>query len=214
MSLIGQSWIRIYHSLDWGFRPDPAVCHWYAVFPNKLTIVFKERTWYETLAEDVAKEIKRESEGMHVVETFADPSIFRKSGETLFSVGDIIENTGVPLTPSINDRTRFGMAICTYLNTILEEQTTDEDGKSYIREFPMLQILEHACPELLRTFPDMLSDPKDPNRIADGGEDHWVVSLAYLCMGDAPPPRDPSRPQMGRWQMPKSAWNRSWTTQV
>lgn len=210
-SIVGQSWIRIYRSLDWGFRPDPAVCIWYAVFPSGLAIAFKEKHWLETVAADVAKDIKRESKDMHVIDTFADPSIFAKRGESLFSIGDIIENNGIPLTPSVNDRTRFGLAICDYLNSRVKDEVETEDGSRIIREYPKLQILKDGCPELIRTLPDIQADPSMPSRIADGGEDHWVVSLAYFCMGDSPPPRDPARPVTPRWMLSKKAFNRSFT---
>ena len=208
-SILDQPWIRLYRSLDWGFRPDPAVCIWYAVFPNGLAIAFKEKHWLETIAEEVAKDIVKESAGMRVIDTFADPSIFAKRGESLFSIGDIIENNGVSLTPSVNDRTRFGLAICNYLNSTVKDEVDDGEGGRMFVEYPKLQILKSGCPELIRTFPDIQADPAMPSRMADGGEDHWVVSLAYFCMGDAPPPRDPARPVTPRWMLSKRAFNRS-----
>jgi hypothetical protein len=202
-------YIRIYRCLDWGFRPDPAVCIWVAVLPNGHTIAFKERSWRETLAKDVAKAIRLESEGMHIIDTFADPTIFAKRGETEFSVGQIIENERVPLTPSINDRTRFGLAICDYLGTVL----TDGQG-----DYPKLQILDKdgrwGCPDLIRTIPDVQTDQRDSTRIADGGEDHWVVALAYFCMGDTPAPKDPDKPSRPRWMMSKREFRTSFGTTI
>jgi hypothetical protein len=191
--LLDQSWISIYRCLDWGYFPDPAVCLWIAVLPDGRAIVFKEKSWRQTLAAQVADEIKRESEGMRVIETFADPSIFAKRGETLYSVGDIMENQGVPLTSSINDRELFGYAIHDHLNTL-------------INGVPKLQVLErsgrYGCPDLIRTIQEVQVDPKDPRKIGQGN-DHWVVALAYFCIGQAPPSRDPELSSLRRWMMPK-----------
>jgi hypothetical protein len=222
-SILKQPWVKIYRSLDWGFRPDPAVCHWYAVLPAGNAIVFKERFWKETVAKKVAEAIKRESEGMRIIDTFADPSIFAKRGESdeHFSIGEIIENNGVPLTSSVNDRTRFGLSICDWLNTIIEEQTPteEEEAEGIIHiSYPKIQVLDQngrlGCPDLLRTLPDILSDQKDQTRIADGGEDHFVVSLAYFCMGDAIPSRDPEVPSKPRWLMSKREFNKSFSNRL
>lgn len=216
-SILSQPWIRIYRSFDWGFRPDPAVCHWIAVMPRGNAIFFKERSWKETVAKDVAAAIKRESEGMHVIDTFADPSMFAKRGEATFSIADIFESNGIPLTPSVNDRTKFGTAICDWLNTIIEEHGPGEDD-SLVASYPKLQVLAPqgrlGCPNLIRTFPDILSDARDASRIADGGEDHYIVSCAYFCMGDAPPSRDPEKPTTPRWMLPKRAFMRSFPSRL
>lgn len=212
------SWVRIYRALDWGYRPDPAVCLWVAVFPNTLTIVFKERTWKETLPKKVAEDIKRESEGMRVVETFADPSIFARKGESEYSVGEMIENGGIPLTRSINDRERIGPPIWEYLNSTVTE-IVSLAGQEVVKEYPTLQILAPSeggrmgCPNLIRTLPEMQADPSNPKRM-DDGEDHYVVTLAYFCLGDTPPPKEPGHPNRPRWMMGKREFARSWGTSV
>lgn len=170
-------WMGIYRAIDWGWFPDPAVCLWIAVLPNGRAIVFREKKWNRTIASKVAQDIKRYSEGLHIVQTFCDPSMFINTGETEYAIGDYFENEGVPLTPSINKRELFGFSINQYLNNII-------DG------LPQVQILNgdgqrFGCPDLIRTIPNMEMDPIDPNKIARG-EDHWVVALAYFCTGSAP----------------------------
>lgn len=201
-SILDVPWLSIYRAMDWGYFPDPAVCLWVAVLPNKKAVVFKERTWRRTLAADVAKDIKRESEGMRIVETFCDPSMFIKTGVAPYSIGEIIETNGVPLTPLHNDRALFGYAIHEYLNTMVEE------GEGML--VPQLGIIKGygpnlptGCTELIRTLPMMRMDKNDPRKIADG-DDHWVVALAYFCMGQAPPSRDPQQPTTKRWMRPKT----------
>lgn len=190
--LFAHSWLAIYRAIDWGYDPDPAVCLWIACLPDKRSIVFKERSWKRTLAGDVAREIKRESDGMHIVESFCDPTMLIKEGQ-VYSIGEIFEQQGVPVTAGTNDRILYGYSIHDQLNTVI-------DGK------PQLQIVQplglYGCPDLLRTLPELQKDKLDPRKLADG-TDHWVVALAYYCMGLAVPSRDPEKPAVPRWMRPK-----------
>ncbi len=191
--LLDQPWLHIYRALDWGYAPDPAVCLWIAVLPDTTAIVFKERTWTRTLAADVAKAIVKESQGMRVVETFCDPTMFIKSGASVMSVGDLFETNGVPLTSSINKRESFGYAIHQYLNQIIDQH-------------PQLRIVKplglYGCPHLIRTLPQLRMDKHDPSKIAEG-EDHYAVALAYFTLGLAAPSRDPVSPVIKPWMRPK-----------
>lgn len=191
-NLFDYSWIRIYRALDWGYSPDPAVCLWIAVLPNGRAFVFKEKHWNATLAADVARSILQESEGMNISETFCDPTLFTAGKGNDFTIGQIIEMNGVPLTQSINDRMVAGYAIHEYLNTLLPDM------------LPKVQFLEATgrigvgCPFLIRTIQEMRTDKKDPSKIADGN-DHWVIAFAYFCMGKAPDSVDPQRPTQYPW---------------
>lgn len=191
--LFHYSWLSIYRAIDWGYFPDPAVCLWIAVLPNKRAIVFKERTWRRTLAADVAQQIKQESDGMHIVETFSDPTMFAKTGAAVYSIGEIFEQNGVPLTPSQNSRELFGYSIHNYLNTVIDE-------------LPQVQIVKpvgmYGCPELIRTIPELTMDKSDPRKIAEG-EDHWAVAFAYFCMGMVPPSNEPESSPIPRWMRPR-----------
>lgn len=179
--LFEHTWLRVYRAIDWGYFPDPAVCLWMIVLPNKRTIVFKERSWRRTLAKDVATQIKKESEGMHIVESFCDPTMLIKEGQP-YSIGELFEQNGVPVTPAINDRVLYGYSIHDQFNTLI-------DGT------PQMQIVApvglYGCPDLIRTIPQLRTDPTDPAKIANGN-DHWVVALAYFCMGQASPSTDPT----------------------
>lgn len=187
-SILDVSWISIYRAIDWGYSPDPAVCLWIAVLPNKRAIVFKERHWKRTLVKQVARDIKQDSEGMHIVESFCDPTMLIKEGQE-YSIGELFEQNGIPVTASKNDRALFGYSIHEHLNTLI-------DGR------PQVQIIEHGCPDLIRTFPQLRTDPVDPSKIADGN-DHWVVSLAYFCMGQPVPTKDPDNSTTPHWMRPK-----------
>jgi len=187
--LLEQPWIAIYRTLDWGFSPDPAVCLWIAVLPNKRAIVFKEKSWLLTSAADVAKDIIAESAGMKIHGTYCDPTMFvgSEASEGL-SIGDIVENNGVDLTPSINDREASGLAIHEWLNTLI-------DG------VPRIQVLRNGAPDLIRTIPDMRGKKTNPMSLADG-EDHWVISLGYFTQSDITAAQAPSKSRIPRWMRP------------
>ncbi len=203
ISILSQPFLSIYRAIDWGYHPDPAVCLWIAVLPNKRAIVFKERTWKETLAADVAKQIKRESEGMRVIDTFCDPTMVIQTGQNPYTIGDIFEQNGVPLTPSVNKRELYGYAIHNYLNTIIDE-SVDETHPNLV---PQLQILAengiYGCPKLIKTLPMLRMGHPDPTKIADG-DDHWAVALAYFCMGQAMPSADPQVSTVPKWMRPRA----------
>ena len=182
-------WLNIYRSLDWGYYPDPWVCHWHVVLPNKHKITFKERQGTRMLAADVAQLIKQQSKGMHVVTTYADPTMFIKTGNAPYSIAEIFEQNGVPLTAAQNDRELYGYVLHDMMNTIIDDH-------------PSWQIVEPACPELVRTIPLLQMDSNDPRKIANG-PDHWAISCAYFGMGDSPPSRDTQVPATPLWMQPK-----------
>ncbi len=184
-SIFDLPWISVYRAIDWGYHPDPAVCLWIAVLPNKHAIVFKEMTWKRTLARDVALAIKRESQGMHIVDSLCDPTMFVKTGTIEYSIGELFEQQGVPLTAAQNSRELYGYSIHEQLNTLIDQH-------------PQIQIVEYACPNLIRTIQTIQMDPLDPRKIAEG-EDHWVVALAYYAMGKALPSHDPKVSAIPRW---------------
>jgi hypothetical protein len=198
-------WISVYRAIDWGFNPDPAVCLWIMVLPNGHEIAFKERHWKKTLAKDVARDIVKESAGMHIPETFCDASMFSKDGNVDYSIAETFENNGISLTPVRNDRKLAGYAICEHLNSVIVANGEMKDGT--VRKHPKLQILfpdwGRGCKELIRTVPLMVRDALDPEKIA-AGEDHWVIALAYFCMGRAAPSHDPIRSEVPYWMRRKA----------
>lgn len=186
-------WIQIYRSFDWGFSPDPAVCLWIASLPNGRAIAFREQDWLMTTAAEVASTVKKRSDSMRVVESYADPTMFANQKATeLQSIGDIFAANGVSLTPSRNDRSAIGFAIHEWLNTILE------DG------LPKLQIFAPGCPKLVKTLPMMRIDPKNPTRIADSKNDHWTITAGYFCMGRIGVSKQPTVSHVPIWMRPKA----------
>lgn len=127
-----------------------------------------------------------------------DPTMKIKDGATVFSIAELFEINGVPVTASVNDRTTFGYAIHDFLNTLI-------DGRPKIQVVrPTAASPGLGCPELIRSLPQMQMDPKDPARLADSDDDHWPISLAYFCMGIAAPAQRPDQPSaLRKWQRAK-----------
>jgi hypothetical protein len=135
-----------------------------------------------TVATEVAHEVIGSSGDLDIVQTYCDPSMFNGSRSGAVSIGDVFEQSGVPLTPSINNRADAGTAIHTALCTILG------DG------LPQLQIWREGCPELLRSLPQLQANPAHPDRIADSEVDHHPLALAYFLLGAGPRHRGPYVP--------------------
>jgi hypothetical protein len=136
---------------------------------------------------------------MNIVESFCDPTMLIKEGQP-YSIGELFEQNGIPVTAARNDRILYGYSVHQYLNTIIDEH-------------PQLQILKGSIPngigcfDLIRTLPLQRTDPTDPAKLADG-EDHWVVALSYFCMGEAAPSTTPEYNETPRWMRPKPTQRR------
>lgn len=195
-------WLHIYRVFDWGFNPDPAYCLWVGVLPSGREIPFKEQLWIRTPAREIAEDIKRQSDGMHIVATLADPTLWDGEKEMDHCLADEFETRGVPLVKAKNDRTAAGYAIQEHLHSILQ------DG------LPKLQIIERekgdrveieGCPYLLRSLRAMRVDRKRPGRIADHKHDHPTICLGYFCMAGVTPTQIPSQSFIKTWMQPKTA---------
>lgn len=195
-SMLEWSWMNVYRLFDFGWH-DPSVCVWVAVLPNGREVPFAEASWVQTPIQSIAIDIKRMSEGMRVVTTIADPTIWGGEKEMGHSLADELENTGIPLTKGKNDRVAAGFAIQEHLNSVLE------DGG------PRLQIYDpglpgKGCPTLVRSLRAMRVDKKHPGRIADHRMDHMPICLGYFCMAGVGPTRVPNMSTTPRWMQHKT----------
>lgn len=181
-------WLNIYCVFDYGFH-DPAVCVWIAVMPNGRYIPFKEMSWVRKTAQQIIPELIAASEGMKVITTIADPTLWDGEKEMGTCMAHLFENAGINMTKGVNDRTAAGFAIQELLNTNLP------DGE------PTLQIMEKECSTLVKTLGSMRIDKKHPGRIADSKVDHMPIALGYLAQARPPATRIPAivheRPWMG-----------------
>lgn len=167
------SGIQVYRGFDLGFFPDPAYCLWIAHLGNRF-IAFKEKLWYKTVATDVAKDMKAESEGMKIAMTYCDPVMAIQTAADVRSIKDIFEDNGVPMETSVNNREHYAHAV----HSALSEEVQIADGV----KLPKLQIYDKGCPYLIKTIPQMRYDPKHPLRMADSKNDHGVIALAYFLI--------------------------------
>lgn len=180
--LVKQPWVQVYRAYDDGFYPDPAVCIWFMVIGKRI-IAFKERIWIEKTVDIIAKDIKEESKGMRVVNTYCDPKMDVKTSGDVHTIREKFEDHGVPMTSSINDREFFAKAINEALTEVV-------DG------LPRLQIYVNGrdgCAYLGKYLGQMKWDDNNPKKMADHKHDHPVVALAYFLMSFIPQtkPREP-----------------------
>lgn len=165
----GLEWVRIACGYDHGFSDtDPAVCLWGAVVGLRV-IVFHEQTWKKTVIKDICKDIV-EFRAERPVLTYCDPSLNIDQG-TGFTLIDHFALHHVALEPARNDRELFV--------TIVQEALNTEVSPG----IPRVQIVEPACPMLVKTIRKLKGNPNNPRKLADSKLDHWVIALAYLLMG-------------------------------
>jgi PBSX family phage terminase large subunit len=165
-------------STDWGFAVPWAV-YWYARSPEDDGIyVYREVYATGMRDQEQADIIRQRSEGERVVLHVGDPSMFNKRTESQRpSVASIYWQRGVKLYPGTNNRIAGWQAVRNVL----------------AGDLPRLQVMRERCPNLIRTLPEMVRDPLDPEDVADkvngaATEDHAADSLRYGIMAEAQPP--------------------------
>jgi phage terminase large subunit len=168
-------WLHIYRVLDWGWH-DPCVCVWIAVLPNNRRIPFMEWSTVRTPAPQVADELNRLSDGMKIIATIADPTLWDGEKEMNHCLADEFEAKGIYLTKGVNNRSNAGYCIQNQLNTLLP------DGA------PMMQFIQDGAfsptPTLIRTLKAMRVDKTRPGRIADHKADHMPIALGYFAQAE------------------------------
>lgn len=80
----------IYISIDWGYKPSYHSAGWYAVFPDKSVIRFKEMYGQELIFEDFVKEIKDRSRNFHITATCLPHDLFRSGDKYRADDGKVI----------------------------------------------------------------------------------------------------------------------------
>lgn len=185
--------VYIYRAFDMGYFPDPAYCVWLAHLGDRY-IAFKERLWYKTVASDIARDIKEDSDGMRTRMTFCDPTIDIRTGTDVRTIKDIFEEHGVPMECSVNNREHYAHAI----HTALSEEAAPG--------VPRLQIYKAGCPYLIKTLPQQRYDPKRPLAMANHKHDHAAIALAYFLISMGSMERKPLPEEKSRklWMVPKA----------
>lgn len=175
-------WLHVYRVLDWGWH-DPCVCVWIGVLPDGREIPFQEYSTVRTPAPTVADELNRLSDGMKVITTIADPTLWDGEKEMGHCLADEFEAKGIYLTKGRNDRTTAGYAIQNHLNTLINVGSKENPVMT-----PKLVFVQKEgvspTPTLIRTLKAMRVDKTRPGRIADHKADHMPIALGYFCMSE------------------------------
>lgn len=178
-------WVHVYRLFDYGWH-DPSVCLWVAVLPSGREIVFRERTWNETTIQEIARDMKNESENMRVITTICDPTLWDGEKEMGHCLADELENLGIGCTKGINDRTAGPRAVQLGFATLLK------DGRP-----KTIIIADEAegtgCITLLKSLRAMRTDKRRPGRMADHKMDHMPVCLGYFRQAGVGPSIAPVR---------------------
>ena len=188
--------VPIYRVYDHGYKPDPAYCAWIAHLGNRY-VVFHEKVWYETVAQDIAASMKEEDRKLgidRIYATYCDPTIDIKTGQDYRTIKDIFEEHGVPMDCSINNREQFAGVIHSALADEVEPGV------------PKLQVYSTGrlgAPYLVRALPMMRYNPKKPSALADHKHDHPVVALAYFLISHSSWDRKEMKPvKIKPWMKP------------
>lgn len=176
---IPASWAR-YRAIDWGFYPDPCVCLWIAVSPDKSRrreVVYRERHWTRTVPEDVARDIQYISRDEQVVFTVADPSMWAsKSGP---SDAEKMMMAGLPLIKADNARVQGW----TRMHEALQLRHDTRQGGEMVK-ISEAKIFE-TCVKLIEAIEIAQHDEHDPMDVAANKLDHWIDAYRYYCMSRA-----------------------------
>lgn len=123
-----------------------------------------------------------EAEGFHRSQIYADPSMF-KSPNSGPATADTYAAGGVQIIRANNSRVPGWTLLHHYLG----------DGPACVHHrllgwdlCPRLHV-STACPETIRTLPDLVHDDKKPEDVDTHGEDHHADALRYLVMGAGQP---------------------------
>jgi hypothetical protein len=179
---IPEEWPR-WRGLDYGYGV-PYCCLWGALAPAGTLYVYRETYRAGLLDRDQALEIRTLSAGERIRATFADPSmtIARHNGYAIQAPWTAYAEMGVPLTQANNDR-RVGKA---RVHELLAWQPAEQE-LSFVP--PRMQVFA-TCSNLIRTLPELVRDPHNPEDVDTTGEDHAYDALKYLALGIAlPQPR-------------------------
>lgn len=205
---IPPDWLR-FRSLDWG-STRPFSVGWWAVSDGSRPglppgALVRYREWYGwdgrpdrglrlTSAEVARGILERDAPGERIAFSVADPAVFgRHDGP---SVAEHMALAGVPLRPAANGRKAGYQEV--------RQRLTGDDGR------PMLYVFSTCADGFLRTVPELVLDPDDPEDVDTAAEDHAYDETRYACMCRPranPRPAAPARSR-DRWRdsfTPKAA---------
>lgn len=200
--IIYEKHIEIVRVLDWGYAAtgNPGACIWFACLPDGSAIAFKEWYFSQTLPADVAAGILARSEGMKVRYTVGDTAMWQEHEGP--SIAESLAAAGLPMIEADKQRIPGWVQVHKWLRTTI----ATPDG----REHPMIRFLRPSkglespddlgCPNAIRTIPEMVCDPNDPEDIVTRGvEDEAADLLRYFVMSRPSASREPKADPKLQW---------------
>ena len=161
--------------MDWGYA-NPGVHLWAVVLPDGHLHIEREYKFKETLADSVGQEITQTNRdyGLSLSVTYADPSMWIRSGQSGESIAETLQRAGVPCQRSNHERTNGWQR----LRHWLRQTAGGTAGLS----------IDPDCQYLIRTLPALTHDKTHPEDVDTEGDDHAADALRYLVMGRPAPP--------------------------
>lgn len=179
-------WASIYMTMDWGFGAPFSVGWWWSDSDGRL---YRFSEWYGWNSEinkglrltdrQIAQGIKEREEkqgfNKRSITRLAGPDCFQRrpnyqGGGQGPSTADIFAEEGLKLLPG--DASRI-----LKIRQFHERLRIPEDGKSA----PMLQIYD-TCTQFIRTIPNLVVDPSNPEDLDTKGEDHIYDEACHVLM--------------------------------
>lgn len=168
-------WWKRFRSLDYGL--DCTACYWWAIAQDGRAYIYRELYEPDLSLSQAAQRIKEMTPvGEKVSYTVASPDLWNRRQDTGLSGYEIMTRAGLTGLVKADDRRVPGWrALREYLDPY------EDNGQQVAR----LTIAE-TCPELIRTLPALVHDDRNPNDVADSGEDHAGESVRYGVMSRPP----------------------------
>lgn len=176
---IPKHWMR-FCSMDWGYN-DPCAVYWHAVNDRRV-YTYRELYITQTNASDVAKRILELSKGENIEYTVASPDMWHKRGTAMSkdgemkgeSIAEIFMDHDVWLDKADNSRILGWTRMREYMKMA-------SDG------LPYWVIIDGACPNLVRTLPQLIHHDRQVEDVSDKVEDHAPESCRYGLMSRPDP---------------------------
>jgi hypothetical protein len=174
---IPKSWLR-YVGIDWGFSAPWAVI-WAAVDEDRRVWVYRELYDTQVGEAEQAKRILDAEDGERVMTRFADDAMWTGRGDAK-SVADIYAENSCHIDPAQKgERVTGWQRVHSYLANGPACQHHRAAGWEVC---PMLHVLDHAAPNLIRTLPALPHDGRKVEDVDTKAEDHAPDALRYLLI--------------------------------
>lgn len=178
-----KSWAR-FAAMDYGL--DALAFYMAAVEPNGCVHVYKE-VYATGLIIQRAAELIIKGAGDELGMVFAPPDLWNRRQDTGKSVAEIFAEMGIYLVRVSNDRVTGWLEV----KQALYVQFAQDGGKAVPVKGPGLKI-DRRCRELIKSFPYLLVDEKNPGDVAKEPHEytHGPDAIRYLLAGRPRPSMD------------------------